>query len=101
MAVLPSDLFTSTLRGAIQLRSHQPETAVALLRMLGIQHAPVEQQKPLLRTWLTANPPSAGLRISLRRNGYGFVLDDVFGRPTACDCCAQAVWIQRRESIHR
>jgi CRP/FNR family transcriptional regulator, cyclic AMP receptor protein len=65
----------------IQLRSHHPETAVALLRMLGIHDASVEQQKPLLRTWLTANPPSRALRISLRRNGYGHVLDDIFGRP--------------------
>ena len=65
----------------MQLRSHRPETAVALLRMLGIHDASVEQQKPLLRTWLTANPPSRELRISLQRNGYGFVLDDIFGRP--------------------
>jgi hypothetical protein len=75
----------------IQLRSHQPETTVALLRMLGIEHAPIEQQKPLVRMWLTANRPSTELRISLRRNGYGSVLDDVFGRPTACNYCAPAV----------
>jgi CRP/FNR family transcriptional regulator, cyclic AMP receptor protein len=66
---------------AIQLGSHQPKTAVALLRMLGIQHASIEQHKPLLRKWLTANQPSTELRISLRRSGYGFVLDDIFGRP--------------------
>jgi CRP/FNR family transcriptional regulator, cyclic AMP receptor protein len=40
---------------AIQLGLHQPKTAVALFRMLGIQHASIEQQKPLLRRWLTAN----------------------------------------------
>src|ERR1700756_4785306 len=40
---------------AIHLSSHQPKTAVGLLRMLGIQDASVEQQKPLLRQWLTAN----------------------------------------------
>jgi CRP/FNR family cyclic AMP-dependent transcriptional regulator len=66
---------------AIQLGSHQPKTAVGLLRMLGIQHASIEQQKPLLRGWLTANQPSKELRISLRRSGYGFALDDIFGRP--------------------
>jgi hypothetical protein len=76
--------------GPIQLRSSQPETAVALLRMLGIQHASIEQQKPLLRTWLTANLPSPGLRISLRRNGYGFVLNSIYGRPTAGNCRARA-----------
>jgi CRP/FNR family cyclic AMP-dependent transcriptional regulator len=64
----------------IQLGSHQPKTAVALLRMLGIQQASIEQQKPLLGRWLTANQPSTELRISLRRSGYGFVLDDIFGR---------------------
>jgi len=79
----------------IQLCSHKPETAVALLRVLGIQHAPIEQQKPLLRTWLTANPPSTELRISLRRSGYGFVLDDIFGRLKACNWCGQAVGVQQ------
>jgi CRP/FNR family transcriptional regulator, cyclic AMP receptor protein len=66
---------------AIQLGSHQPKTAVGLLRMLGIQHASIEQQKPLLRQWLTANQPSKELRISLRRSGYGPVLNGIFGRP--------------------
>jgi Crp-like helix-turn-helix domain len=65
----------------MQLRSHHPETAVALLRMLGVHDASVEQQKPLVCAWLSANPPSEELRISLRCNGYGFVLDLVFGRP--------------------
>jgi CRP/FNR family transcriptional regulator, cyclic AMP receptor protein len=65
----------------IELRSPQPETAVALLRVLGIQDASIEQQKPLLGAWLTANPPGTELRISLRRNGYGSVLDDIVGRP--------------------
>jgi CRP/FNR family transcriptional regulator, cyclic AMP receptor protein len=69
---------------AIQLGSHQPKTAVGLLRMLGIQHASIERQKPLLRTWLTANRPSKELRISLRRSGYGSVLDEIFGRPRRC-----------------
>jgi CRP/FNR family transcriptional regulator, cyclic AMP receptor protein len=69
---------------AIQLGSHQPNTAVGLLRMLGIQHASIEQQKPLLRTWLTANQPTKELRISLRRSGYGSVLDEIFGRPRRC-----------------
>ena len=61
--------------------SQQPKTAVALLRMLGVLHGSIQQQKPLLRQWLTANQPSKELRISLRRSGYGFVLDDIFGRP--------------------
>jgi len=58
----------------VRLRSQHPQSAVALLRMLGIHDASVGQQKPLLRTWLTANPPSRELRISLRRNGYGSLL---------------------------
>jgi CRP/FNR family transcriptional regulator, cyclic AMP receptor protein len=68
----------------IQLGSHHPNTAVGLLRMLGILHASIEHQKPVLRAWLTANPPSKDLRISLRRSGYGFVLDDIFGGPRRC-----------------
>jgi CRP/FNR family transcriptional regulator, cyclic AMP receptor protein len=69
---------------AIQVVSRQPKTAVGLLRMLGIQHTSIEKQKPLLYAWLTANQPSKELRISLRRSGYGFVLNDIFGRPLRC-----------------
>ena len=82
---------SATADEPIQLHSHQPEAVVALLRALGIQYASIEQQKPLLRAWLTVNLPSAQLRISLRRNGYGLVLDEIFGRPTGCNSCAQAV----------
>jgi len=65
----------------VQLRSHQPQSAIALLRMLGIHDVSVGEQKPLLRMWLTANPPSRELRISLRRNGYGSLLEHICGRP--------------------
>ena len=58
----------------VQLRSHHPQSAVALLRMLGVHNLLVGQQTPLLRMWLAANQPSTELRISLRRNGYGFLL---------------------------
>jgi CRP/FNR family transcriptional regulator, cyclic AMP receptor protein len=63
----------------VQLRSHHPQSAVALLRMLGVHDVPFGQQKPLLRMWLAANPPSRELRISLRRNGYGSLLERICG----------------------
>ncbi|AGB24594.1 cAMP-binding protein [Mycobacterium sp. JS623] len=61
----------------VHLRSHHPQSAVALLRMLGIHDVPVGQQKPVLSKWLTANPPSMELRISLRSNGYGSLLEHI------------------------
>jgi hypothetical protein len=69
-------------RGAPLLlsNSRQPDTAAALLRMLGIQDVPVGRQKFVLRAWLAANIPTPALRISLRRNGYGVLLDERYGR---------------------
>jgi hypothetical protein len=49
--------------------------------MLGIHDVCVERQKPVLYAWLSKNTPSPALRISLRRNGFGLLLDDIFGRP--------------------
>jgi hypothetical protein len=31
----------------------------------------------VLRRWLEANPPSHPLRVSLRQNGYGLLLNDI------------------------
>ena len=63
--------------------SQQPDTAAALLRMLGVQGASVGRQKSPLRAWLATHSPSPALRISLRRNGYGVLLDERYGR-AAC-----------------
>jgi hypothetical protein len=67
--------------------TRQPATASALLRILGIENTPVARQKPALHAWLIENPPTRELDISLRRNGYGMVIDEIYGphrlRPTA------------------
>ena len=67
--------------------SRPPATASALIRTLGIEGLSVFRQKPVLHDWLIENPPSPELRISLRRNGYGLILDEVYGprrlRPSA------------------
>jgi hypothetical protein len=67
--------------------SYQPVTAAELLRMLGVHEKPVMGQKPALVAWLTEHPPNRELRISLRRNGYGLLIDNIYGRarlrPTA------------------
>ena len=60
--------------------SRPPATASALNRMLGIEGLSIYRQKPVLHDWLIENPPSPELRISLRRNGYGLILDEVYGR---------------------
>jgi hypothetical protein len=54
----------------------QPTTTPGLLRLLHTNEASVEKQRVALREWLTYNDASPPLRISLRRNGYGILLDD-------------------------
>ena len=58
-----------------------PETVVTLLRQLGVQNASGTQEAEALRAWIRDNVPNRALRVSIRRNGYGFVLDQKFGRP--------------------
>jgi hypothetical protein len=52
-------------------RTEQPSTLAALLRLLDVQTASAYQHRPALAEWLERNTPSAGLRVSLRANGYG------------------------------
>ena len=58
----------------------QPESVPALLRQLGLSAASVIQQADALRAWLSHNVPTRQLRISMRQNGYGILLDRQFGR---------------------
>lgn len=51
-----------------------PQTVVALLRQLGLTHAPAQHQIDAIRTWLADHPPNPALRISLLTNGYGLLL---------------------------
>ena len=60
--------------------SGQPHTASALLRTLHINDVSVDKQKDVLREWLHDHVPDHELRLSLRRNGYGILLDERFGR---------------------
>jgi hypothetical protein len=55
----------------------QPTTVPGLLRLLHTNDSSVEKQKVALREWLMDNNPGSSLRISLRRNGYGLLLDDI------------------------
>jgi hypothetical protein len=59
----------------------RPTTMPALLRMLGIAAASARHQSEALQRWLTSNTPDHALRISLRQNGYGLLLNALFGRP--------------------
>lgn len=58
-----------------------PTTMPALLRILGIATASARHQSEALQRWLTSNTPDHALRISLRQNGYGLLLNALFGRP--------------------
>ena len=60
----------------------QPETVATLLRQLGVHKASGVQEADALRDWVRANVPNKALQVSMRRNGYGFVLDRRFGRPS-------------------
>jgi len=59
----------------------QPESVVALLRQLGVHNASVIEETDTLRAWLRDNVPNRELRVSIRQNGYGILLDLRFGRP--------------------
>jgi hypothetical protein len=61
--------------------SAQPETVATLLRQLGVRNASGVQEADALRAWVRDNVPNRALRLSIRRNGYGFLLDWRFGRP--------------------
>ena len=64
----------------------QPETVSTLLRELGLSHACVEKTRVALGAWLTSHEPGRPLRLSLRENGYGPLLqdfDDKHPRPAA------------------
>ena len=63
------------------LLSVQPETVAKLLRQLGLRNASAAQEADALRAWVCANVPNQALRVSIRRNGYGFILNQQFGRP--------------------
>lgn len=60
-----------------------PSTMPALMRMLGISSASARHQHEALKRWLSSNTPHPVLRISLRQNGYGLLLDALFGRPSS------------------
>ena len=62
--------------------STQPHTAPELLRELHINDVSVDKQKDVLREWLRDHRPEQPLWLSLRRNGYGILLDERFGRIT-------------------
>lgn len=55
--------------------SAQPETVATLLWQLGVHNASGVQEADALRDWVRANDPNEALRVSMRRNGYGLVLD--------------------------
>ena len=69
--------------------SEKLTTVPALLRALGANDAPVAQQKAALREWLVSNTAGQSLRFSLRRNGYGLLLDET----------DEAKGIQRRKRL--
>jgi hypothetical protein len=60
------------------LLSVQPETVATLLRQLGLRNASARQEADALRAWARDNAPNQALRVSIRRNGYGFLLDRRF-----------------------
>jgi hypothetical protein len=60
--------------------SAHPETVAKLVRPVGLRNASAVQQADALRAWVRDNVPNPGLRVSIRRNGYGFVLDRSLGR---------------------
>ena len=73
----------------VEQRPPQPETVAALLRRLHVENASAMRQVDALRAWLRDNIPSTALRVSMRRNGYGILLDQQFGRPPRRSCAPE------------
>lgn len=68
----------ASIRSSIEVdtEASQPTSLVALLRELGLAHATIGKQKPVLRNWLATHPANRKLRVSLRCNGYGLLLKE-------------------------
>jgi hypothetical protein len=64
----------------------QPETVAALPRKLHVDKASAMREVDALRAWLRDNIPNTALRVSIRRNGYGILLDQQFGRLAGRSC---------------
>jgi hypothetical protein len=47
---------------------------------LGLHNVSALREADALQAWVRDNVPNQALRVSIRRNGYGFVLDRTFGR---------------------
>jgi hypothetical protein len=54
-----------------------PATLPNLLRVLHAEARSVHQQQDLLKHWLDDHDPSKSLRISLRANGFGLLLNQM------------------------
>lgn len=54
-----------------------PETLARLLRDLHAERQSALKQQDVLRHWLDDHDPTKPLRISLRANGYGLLLNEV------------------------
>ncbi|BBY58365.1 hypothetical protein [Mycolicibacterium sarraceniae] len=55
--------------------SVQPSSVAALLRTLKLTDASEHDQSAGIRAWLKNHKPSPGMEYSLRRKGYGSLLD--------------------------
>lgn len=75
-----------------QALSRQPQTAAALLRLLGVPHAPVLRQRAVLADWLKQNTASFELTLSLRSNGFGILLPPLRHHlPLSAAACSSTV----------
>ncbi|CAJ1585020.1 hypothetical protein [[Mycobacterium] wendilense] len=54
-----------------------PATLPRLLRVLHAEGQTIHRQQDILRHWLGDHDPSKPLRISLRANGFGRLLDEL------------------------
>ena len=76
--------FIRCLSAAVQVHRRRPSPSQTigpppsgnlLLRKFNVQDAPIEAQTSAVRKWLMNNEPGPTLERSMRRNGFGPVLD--------------------------
>ena len=73
----------------VKQRPPQPERLRRCCARLHVENLSATRQVDALRAWLRDNIPSTALRVSMRRNGYGILLDQQFGRPLRQSCAPE------------
>jgi hypothetical protein len=69
-----SERFSDNL-SLVPPEQYEPTSVQTLLDWLHLEDAPRGQQEAGIREWLNQHPPGPGMVFSLRRKGFGHLID--------------------------